>query len=84
MPANERQKQFTYFESQMAECSLAPFCLCIICTLTSQYHLQRAMWLEQYSPLHPLCDILGCGSIVFIVVKELPLPKGQQSKSIIS
>lgn len=40
----------------------------------------RVLWSEQYSLFHPVCYILSCGSIVFIVVEELPLP-GRQGKS---
>lgn len=32
---------------------------------------------EQYSLFHPVCYILGCGSIVFIVVEELSFPRRQ-------
>lgn len=35
---------------------------------------------EQHSLLHPVCYILGRGSVVFIVVEELPLP-GKQGES---
>ena len=51
----------------------------VLCILTSQYKLMCVMWLGQYSLLHPVRDILGCSAIVFIVVKELPLPKRQQN-----
>lgn len=35
------------------------------------------LWSEQYSLFHPVCYILSCGSIVFVVVEELPLPRRQ-------
>lgn len=41
-------------------------------------------WWGSYSLLHPVCDILGCSAIVFIVMEELPLPKRQQSTRKIS
>lgn len=41
---------------------------------------KRWYWPSEYSLFHPLCNIPGSRSIVFIVVKEFPLPKRQQNK----
>lgn len=42
------------------------------------------LW-SQYSLLHPVCYILGCGSIVFIVVEELAFPRrhGEKQKLVL-
>lgn len=35
-------------------------------------------WQGPYLLLQPVCDVLGCGAVVLVVVKELPLPKRQK------
>lgn len=35
-------------------------------------------WQWPYLLLQPVCNVLGCGAVVLVVVKELPLPKRQK------
>lgn len=65
----ERCKRCTYCSRQKAECSLG--------ALKPEFRSWKRS--GPYSLLHPVCNILRSGSVVFIMVKELPLSERQQS-----
>lgn len=73
------------WQTETAECSLAPFPFAVLfllffCNWANQKDGQKSRRLWEHLLFHPLCNIPGRSSIVFIVVKEFPLPGGQQKK----